>query len=125
MPRFRMPRFCRQGKIHHALIFDQKSRNNPLLSTEERMAIFVTEQVDLQVTDSAGDDTNDRKMSKPQEERSNVYTKGDQLAENKAKKQKVVWDEGELRWKKKRTLGDDESEEEGCRDSKQEEKCCV
>ena len=68
------------------------------------MAIFVTERVDLQVTDSAGDDTNDRKMSKPQEERSNVYTKGDQLAENKAKKQKVVWDEGELRWKKKRTL---------------------
>ena len=104
MPPFRMPRFCRQSKIHHALIFDQKNRNNPLLSTEERMAIFVTDRFDPQVVNSAGDDTNDRKMSEPQEERGNVCTERDELAKyNKAKKQQVVWDEVELRWKKKRT----------------------
>ena len=104
-----MFRFRKRSKIHHRLIFAQKGSINSHLNFDQRMAIFVTEQVDPEITNSSGDDTNDGIMGKPQEfskngDCSERSIKGDELAEyNKARKQQVVWDEVELRWKKKRT----------------------
>ena len=95
--------FRRQRKIHHGLIFDQRSRYNSVTSYE-RMAMFVRtgSQISNSTNEANQNDSDNLHESPTNSECSletNVSWKGENMA--KRQRQQVVWDKEELRWKKK------------------------
>ena len=98
----------RRRKIHHGLIFDRQSPNKAL-SFDERMALFATTQKPgPEISSTAGGDIAKNEMNKSKDVSTNELWPrdtpgGKHIENNVAKKQQAIWDDKELRWKKKRT----------------------
>lgn len=103
-------RIRKQRKVHHRLIFDRKGRNNPL-TFQERMAVFSTEKFGSVMLNSTNKDVSENEMNEADQGYANEVCRRKINASTDAtlgeyqavKKPQVVWDEKELRWKKKRT----------------------
>ena len=107
--------FPRRRKIHHRLFFDQKNTDKSSMALHKRMSIFVTEaeHAGLQKFNCDTDKNDEGNIHKPKEDLANgeISRENDKVSQTDKKvdhyimpkRPPVVWDEEELRWKKKKT----------------------